>query len=221
MQHYAPEDTIYGDFMMNEYDEPLLKELLQYLTPENLRITLIAQGFKYDKQAQWYASPYSVTPFSSEKLAYYKATSELSFCLPPKNPFICYDLDPQPIDSQSDTPEVIEQLPGFKLWHLQDHEFRVPKGVIYVAIDSPHAVANPRNIVKTRLCVEMFLDSLAKETYQAEIAGMGYNMYAHQGGVTLTLSGFSKKQPELMKMILNRFAKREFSAKRFETIKTH
>ncbi|NOI56564.1 insulinase family protein [Vibrio coralliilyticus] len=220
MQHYAPEDTIYGDFMMNEYDEPLLKDLLQYLTPENLRITLIAQGFKYDKQAQWYASPYSVTPFNSEKLAYYKATSELSFCLPPKNPFICYDLDPQPIDSRSDIPEVIEELPGFKLWHLQDHEFRVPKGVIYVAIDSPHAVANPRNIVKTRLCVEMFLDSLAKETYQAEIAGMGYNMYAHQGGVTLTLSGFSKKQPELMKMILNRFAKREFSAKRFETIKT-
>ncbi|MBN3491637.1 insulinase family protein [Vibrio neptunius] len=220
MQHYSPDDTIYGDFMMNEYDEPLLKDLLQYLTPENLRVTLLAQGFKYDKQAQWYASPYSVTPFNSEKLAYYKATSELSFCLPPKNPFICYDLDPQPINSQSDIPEVIEDLPGFKLWHLQDHEFRVPKGVIYVAIDSPHAVANPKNIVKTRLCVEMFLDSLAKETYQAEIAGMGYNMYAHQGGVTLTLSGFSKKQPELMKMILNRFAKREFSAKRFETIKT-
>lgn len=100
MQHYAPEDIIYGDFMMNEYDEPLLKDLLQYLTPENLRITLIAQGFKYDKQAQWYASPYSVNPFNSEKLAYYKATSELSFCLPPKNPFICYDLDPQPIDSR-------------------------------------------------------------------------------------------------------------------------
>ncbi|HAS64076.1 MAG TPA: peptidase M16, partial [Vibrio sp.] len=82
------------------------------------------------------------------------------------------------------------------------------------------AVANPINIVKTRLCVEIFLDALAKETYQAEIAGMGYNLYAHQGGVTLAISGFTEKQPELMKMILQRFAKREFSEKRFNTIKT-
>ena len=65
----------------------------------------------------------------------------------------------------------------------------------------------------------MFLDSLAKETYQAEIAGMGYNMYAHQGGVTLTLSGFSQKLPQLLEMILHRFAAREFNPDRFETIK--
>lgn len=48
---------------------------------------------------------------------------------------------------------------------------------------------------------------------------MGYNMYAHQGGVTLTVSGFSKKQPELMRLILERFARREFSQQRFDTIK--
>lgn len=95
----------------------------------------------------------------------------------------------------------------------------MPKGVLYVAIDSSHAVASPKNIVKTRLCVEMFLDSLAQETYQAEIAGMGYNMYAHQGGVTLTLSGFSQKLPQLLEMILRRFAAREFSQARFDTIK--
>lgn len=56
-----------------------------------------------------------------------------------------------------------------------------------MAIDSPHAVSSTRHIVMTRLCVEMFLDSLATQTYQAEIAGMSYNLYAHQGGVTLSL----------------------------------
>lgn len=71
----------------------------------------------------------------------------------------------------------------------------------------------------TRLCVEMFLDALAKETYQAEIAGMGYNLYAHQGGVTLTLSGFSQKLPQLMEVILRKFAQRDFQPKRFATIK--
>nr|WP_217906373.1 insulinase family protein [Vibrio sp. JPW-9-11-11] len=219
MQHYHPDDVIYGDFMMSHYDEPLLKELLDYFTAENLRTTLIAHGYTYDRVAKWYSTPYSVTPFSPEQLEHYRQPSPLLFALPEKNPFICYDLDPKELELSHDRPQVLEELPGFKLWHLQDTEFRVPKGVVYVAIDSPHAVANPRNIVKTRLCVEMFLDSLATDTYQAEIAGMGYNMYAHQGGVTLTLSGFSQHQPDLLKLILTRFAKRDFSHQRFSTIK--
>lgn len=219
MQHYAEQDVVYGDFMMSHYDEANLNSLLEYFTPQNLRTTLIAKGYQYDKQANWYFTPYSVTPFSAQQLECYSQPSPLAFELPEKNPFICYNLDPKELEMSHPTPQVIEELPGFKLWHLQDDEFRVPKGVVYVAIDSPHAVANPRNIVKTRLCVEMFLDSLAADTYQAEIAGMGYNMYAHQGGVTLTISGFSQKQPELMTQILTRFAKRDFSSQRFNTIK--
>ncbi|CAH8202535.1 insulinase family protein [Vibrio aestuarianus] len=220
MQHYKPQDTIYGDYMMAGYDEQLLRQMLSYLTPRNLRATLVAKGGAYGKHVKWYSTPYSVTPFSDSQLALFSTPIDIANSLPPKNPFISYDLDPKDLEpSQSEYPEIIEELPGFRLWHLQDREFRVPKGVIYIAIDSPISVANPSNIVKTRLCVEMFLDSLAKETYQAEIAGMNYNMYAHQGGVTLTISGFSQKQPQLMKMILERFAKRDFSESRFKTIK--
>lgn len=219
LQHYQPEDVIYGDYMMDGYDEELIKSLLGYLTVDNLRTTLIAKDLTYDKSAKWYFTPYSVAPFSKQQRKEFVAPSLLDFRLPNENPFICYELDPQPMEDEYKVPNMIEELPGFRLWHLQDHEFNVPKGVVYVAIDSPKAVSTPRNIVKTRLCVEMFLDSLEKDTYQAEIAGMGYNMYAHQGGVTLTISGFSKKQPELMSMILARFAKRDFNQKRFETIK--
>ena len=219
MQHYQAEDIAYGDYMMLGYDETLLRSLAEYFTIDNLRVTLIAKELEYDKTAKWYFTPYSVQPFTPEQRNYYLDPTELEFTLPDKNPFICYELDPQAVTEPQTTPQVLEELPGFKLWHLQDDEFRVPKGVLYIAIDSPQAVSTSRNIVKTRLCVEMFLDSLAEETYQAEIAGMGYNMYAHQGGVTLTVSGFSKKQPELMKLILERFAKRDFSQHRFDTIK--
>ena len=219
MQHYGEKDVIYGDFMMNHYDEPLLKTLLAFFSPDNLRTTLVAKGYDYPNRAKWYFTPYGITEFSDRQKEFFLQTSQLDFSLPEKNPFICFDLDPKEIETPHETPQVLEELPGFKLWHLQDVEFRVPKGVIYIAIDSPHAVANPRNIVKTRLCVEMFLDSLATDTYQAEIAGMGYNMYAHQGGVTLTISGFSQKQPELMQLILSRFAERDFSATRFDNIK--
>ncbi|WP_114765259.1 insulinase family protein [Vibrio rhodolitus] len=220
MQHYQSEDIIYGDFKMAEYQPDILQTLSQHFTTDNLRVTLIAKGLTYEETAKWYHTPYSVRLISPEQKAFYQQPAKIIAQLPERNPFICYDLTPKELVEQQDVPSIISDLPGFKLWHLQDSEFRVPKGVVYVAIDSPHAVANPINIVKTRLCVEMFLDALAKETYQAEIAGMGYNLYAHQGGVTLAVSGFTEKQPELMKMILTRFAKREFSEKRFNTIKT-
>ncbi|OEF05558.1 insulinase family protein [Vibrio genomosp. F10] len=220
MQHYDEQDVVYGDYMMNHYDEPLIRSFLAKFTAENARITIVAKGGEYNKVAKWYHTPYSVSTISQAQYKLYRTPLQnCTLTLPPKNTFICYDLDPQPVEAESDTPEVIEQLEGFTLWHLQDSQFRVPKGVIYVAIDSPHSVSSTRNIVKTRLCVEMFLDTLMKETYQAEIAGMSYNLYSHQGGVTLSISGFSQKQADLLGMILSQFADRKFNPDRFESIK--
>lgn len=223
MQNYQPEDVTYGDYKMQGYDEPLLKQYLSYLTCDNLRITLIAKEQVYDRQASWYFTPYSMQKIAAEEVALYTSPNlevdKLPFQLPEKNPFITYDLTPLEVESPQVQPQLIEDLDGFRLWHLQDNEFRVPKGAIFIAIDSPSAVSSPRNIVKTRLCVEMFLDSLAEETYAAEVAGLTYDMYAHQGGVTLSISGFSKKQPQLLEMILQRFASRNFNPTRFESIK--
>lgn len=219
--HYTPEDVIYGDYMMAGYNEALKRELLEYLTPDNMRLVLVAQGQNYDQVAQWYHTPYSITPFTDEQLIRWQQV-EVSpeFSLPEVNPYICEQLDPHPLAPESELPpQLIQDLPGFRLWYKQEHEFRVPKGVVYVAIDSPHAVDTPRNIVKTRLCVEMLLEAINESAYPAEIAGMSYNLYAHQGGVTLQLSGFSEKQPLLMKLLLDRFAGRTFSPERFNNIK--
>ncbi len=170
MQNYLPEDIVYGDYKMSGYDEALLNQYASYLTTENLKATLVAKDRHYDKQAKWYFTPYSVARFTNEQLAYFNQCpklSELPFGLPEKNPFINYDLKNYPVESHGEHPELIEDLEGFRLWHLQDDKFNVPKGVVFIAIDSPHSVNSPKNIVKTRLCVEMFLDSLSEETYPA------------------------------------------------------
>ncbi|GHA47877.1 insulinase family protein [Photobacterium aphoticum] len=220
--HYAPEDIIYGDYMMTDYDEPLIRDLLDRLRPDNMRLVLVAHGQNYDRTAQWYDTPYGVTPFTDAQLAQWQQPgTEAALLLPERNPYLCEKPDPLPLADSTDLPpKLIQDLPGFRLWHKQEHEFRVPKGIVYVAIDSPHAVSSPRNIVKTRLCVEMLLEATNESAYPAEIAGMSYNLYAHQGGVTLQLSGFSEKHPLLLKLLLERFANREFNPERFENIKS-
>ncbi len=219
--HYAPEDIIYGDYMMAGFDEDLIRQVLDYLSPDNMRLILVAQDQHYDQQAQWYDTPYSVTPFTQQQQELWQ-TKELNkqLMLPEPNPYLCERFDPLPLQEGSELPpQLIQELPGFRLWFKQEHDFRVPKGVVYVAIDSPHAVSSPRNIVKTRLCVEMLLEAINESAYPAEIAGMSYNLYAHQGGVTLQLSGFSEKQPLLLNLILERFKNRQFKPERFDNIK--
>ncbi|KDM93098.1 insulinase family protein [Photobacterium galatheae] len=221
LMHYAPEDIVYGDYMMSHYDEPLLKEVLAMLRPDNLRLTLVAKGQAHDRVADWYHTPYSVKPFTEAQLQAWSAPGvHPALTLPEPNPYLCERLDPHPLTCQrDDIPQLIQDLPGFRLWYKQEHEFRVPKGQVYVAIDSPHAVSSVRNIVKTRLCVEMLMESCNEAAYPAEVAGMAYNLYAHQGGVTLQLSGFSEKQPLLLKLLLEKFSGRTFKQERFASIK--
>ena len=45
-----------------------------------------------------------------------------------------------------------------------------------------------------RLTVELLIDHLNELTYPAEVAGLSYDIYAHQGGFTLQLSGFSSRR---------------------------
>ncbi len=222
MQHYSDDDVLYGDYVMQGYDEPLIRKMLGYLTPENMRLTLIAKGGKHNHQAKWYDTPYSVKPFTAAQLTHWQDDFiSPTLSLPDKNPFISYELDPVLLEApDKDKPELIQELPGFRLWHLQDTEYRVPKGVIYVAIDSPHAVESVENIVKTRVSVEMLLEAINETTYPAEVAGLSYNLYAHQGGVTLKLSGFNEKLPLLLDLVLQKFANRDFNPERFNIIKT-
>ncbi len=219
--NYAPDDIIYGDYMMSGYNQPLIEQLLELISPENMRITMVARGVETNKVAKWYDTPYSVTPFSQQQMAQWSAPRVDDYHqLPIQNPFISFDLDPKPIEENAAAlPALIQDLPGFRLWHKQDADFHLPKGIIYIAIDSPAAVASTRNIVKTRLCVELLLEACNEAAYQAEIAGLGYNLYAHQGGVTLQLSGFAQKQPLLLALLLEKFTHRDFNPERFRYIK--
>lgn len=220
LQQYQAADVVYGDYMMNGFDAVLTEQLTARLTPENCRITLISQQGEFDKKAQWYDTPYSVHEIDNQQLAHWDSLPlHPEFTLPEANPYITQKLEALNLESEHSLPQPIQELPGFTLWHLQEPEIRVPKGSIYVAIDSPKSVETPRRIVMLKLCVEMFMDTLSKRTYQAELAGMSYNLYGHQGGITLALYGFSEKLPQLLQMILHRFAARDFHTGRFDDIK--
>ncbi|QYK02700.1 insulinase family protein [Shewanella psychrotolerans] len=220
MHHYDVEDLVYGDYRMDGLDIPQTMTLLELMTPENMRIQLISPNLETDKQAAWYHSPYQVKPIASERLAAWSAPkirSELT--LPEPNPFIIEDSVARTDKSKHKVPIIVSQETGYRIWHRKDDEFNVPKGHMYLSLDSEQAASTPRHATLTRLYVEMLLDYLTEYTYPAEVAGLSYNIYPHQGGITLHLTGFTGKQEALLSLLISKARERNFTQSRFKLIK--
>lgn len=220
MHHYDVEDLILGDYKMDGLHVPHTMKLLNLMTPSNMRIQIISAELETNSRTAWYHAPYQIKTLPIEKLTRWEQVhirSELS--LPNKNPFMINDAVPRVQPSKTEVPVIIFQENGYRIWHQKDDEFNVPKGHIYISIDSMQAAASAKKATLTRLYVEMLLDHLIEYTYQAEVAGLSYDIYPHQGGITLHLTGFSGKQKILLALLIKKARKPNFSQDRLTLVK--
>ncbi len=224
MQHYPEEDYIFGDYVMEAVSQQHINQLLAYLSPDNMRLIHINQDNQFSQVSRWYQVPYQLTQFPQHLLDKWRQAPLLnSLHLPAPNPYITKNPTVLPPERNTTAdiahPQLLINDNGFKLWFKQDMTFRVPKGHIYLGIDSPITVATPANIAMTRLFVDLYSDAIIEENYDAELAGIHYHLYAHQGGLTLQLSGISAKQAILLEKLLKHLTTIRFSKARFELFK--
>ncbi|MCJ8321833.1 MAG: insulinase family protein [Colwellia sp.] len=234
MQHYPVEDYIFGDYMMQGMCHQTIELLLNYLSAENMRIVHISKNINnaenssinsdesktFDQTSFWYQVPYRIEKICQEKLALWQQPKlNSSLFLPPKNPYILGKPEVYKDNGTTTNPKVIEQLDGLTIWYKQDTIFKVPKGYIYISIDAPNSIKSTENIAMTRLLVDLYSDTLIEENYDAELAGIHYQLYAHQGGVTLQLSGISEKQGELLTKLIDSLKGHTLDKDHFELLK--
>ena len=62
-------------------------------------------------------------------------------------------------------------------------------------------------------------DSLAECTYDADLAGLGYHLGAHSFGVTVSLSGYNDKLPDLTRRIIEAVRNLQVRRDRLEVMK--
>nr|WP_233132627.1 insulinase family protein [Paraferrimonas haliotis] len=219
MQYYPKEDVLFGDYRMDGLQPETCTDLLRKLNPDNMRLTLIAPEIDTDRNAQWYDTPYKTMLIDNERLQKWRnAGCSNDMSLPPKNPFIVESCQVRHQQSNEINPVLVGEGPGFRLWHKKDNTFNVPKGHLFLALDSEHATKTPKHAALTRLYVEMLLDYVQEYTYPAEVAGLGFNIYPHQGGLTLHLTGITGKQEILLKLLIEKARERNFAPNRFRVI---
>jgi len=228
MQHYPCDDYIFGDYIMSGMNEENVTHLLNYLNADNVRVVHISQNNNFSKTSFWYQVPYDINDISTKKLALWHALStpdsenyraNSALFLPKENPYITGN--PHVFDNvdSSNLPTKIEDSSGLLVWYKQDTTFKVPKGYIYLGIDSPFSIASIENIAMTRLFVDLYTNTVVEENYDAELACIHYHLYAHQGGITLQVSGISENQPKLLEKLLYRLKHHHINQENFNLFK--
>ena len=222
MFHYKPEHYIFGDYIMNEFCQEEFDEICELLAPTNLRLVHINPQVKGSKKAKWYHTPYHVSEISAARIERFKQsnTPNDELFLPSVNPYLQNDIILEPKgDCEAEIPEIIFKSDAYNFWFMQDKQFNVPKGHCYIAIDCPISTSSINNIAITRLFNELFLDSVIEDHYSAELAGLSYHIYVHQGGLTVHTSGLSTNQHLLIEKLLVDLHRIEFNRPRFEELK--
>jgi len=220
MFRYDAEDIIFGDYAMESYQPQLIKQCIDLMTPQNLRLIVVAQNQHTDKIAPWYETPYLTRAITTQDhQRWLNIGSNPDISLPLANPFIVERLVFRPTKQHNPVPEVLIKKQGIRLWHYTEQEYKVPKGHIYTAIDSDFAGSSVRVAALCQLYVEILHDDLAEMTYPAEIAGLHYDIYSHQAGVTMHVSGYTPKLFLFFEMLITQIRQRNFNQNRFNEIK--
>lgn len=188
---------------IGSFDVHKLSEALSFFNANNLRLKVIAPDVYTDKSCAFYDAHYSVAPLSVgllEKCMRPPVIDALS--LPPPNPYLGSEYHLVMPEMGYDKPTKLHDDNGMRVCFAQDHQFRSPKGDIYISFDMQAFTNTIEAVAAKRIWLSALNDHLQAKYYRAEIAGLHYRIYGHQAGFTIHTRGFTDQQTLLAEQLL-------------------
>ncbi|KAG0170307.1 Insulinase (Peptidase M16) [Apophysomyces sp. BC1034] len=227
MQHgYPAEYMLSGPSLIREYRPDMIDANLDWLRPDNFRIMLASQtcpdGSEFTKREPWYDTHYEVSDFSDNlKQALQNVGLNDALSLPASNEFIPTNFETYKtgVKELAKRPELIESSAQLRLWHKKDDTFWVPRANVWILFRSPLAYATPANCVKTRLYTDLLKDSLNEYAYDAEVAGLCYNIENQLEGMLLAIGGYNDKLSVLLEKVVQKMRDFHVDPERFKLLK--
>ncbi|XP_056165703.1 nardilysin-like isoform X2 [Syzygium oleosum] len=209
---YPAEDVIYGDYAYKEWDEGMIRDLLGFFSPDNMRIDVLSKSINKSKDFQlepWFESCYIAEDVSPTLLGLWADPPEIDSSLhpPSRNEFIPRDFSIRVDEvhnhvSYVSSPRCILDEPLIKLWYKLDDTFKFPRANAYFRVNLKGGYDDARSCLMTELFILLLKDELNEIIYQASIAKLETSLSFFSDKLELKLYGFNEKLPILLSKIL-------------------
>jgi len=231
MQKPLPRDWLLsGQSLIRDFNPSAIRRGLEALRPDNFRFTVASQEFPgdWDQKEHWYGTEYKNEKIPEQLMqelvtimdaAADQRPQELH--LPGPNEFV-----PQRLDVEKKTvkeplisPKLVRHDANVRVWHKKDDQFWVPKANLNLLLRTPLINDTPFTAVVTQLYKELADDSLIEYAYDAELAGLDYDISKLSEALEVTISGYNDKMHVLLEKVLTEMRDLEIKQDRFDIIK--
>ena len=131
LKDYPIDECMSAKYTMDEFRPDLITDLLNHLTPDRMRVTVVSKQFTTiaDQTEKWFSTQYTQQDIPPEKIQkWLNIGFNDNLALPPKNDFIPYDFTLKPTDDNvKQMPQMIRNTEFSRVWHLQDNQYHTPK----------------------------------------------------------------------------------------------
>ena len=218
LRNYENEDVLIGSYLIEDFDEELIKKYLNLLSIENCNIYLFSK--KYENECnlteKWYETKFNKEKFSlnSEDVINYKCCYKLDY--PPKNLFIANNFDILPSLNENVHPEKIlnDYDKDYEVWYKKDDIFKLPKAIINGHIFLEKNICN--NSKNKNILLAIILNSIIKFAlneyfYMALEANISFKFGVANDQINFQLSGFNDSLKNAFEIFLNEIKKIDYS----------
>ncbi|KAL9126635.1 MAG: hypothetical protein Q9175_007885, partial [Cornicularia normoerica] len=216
--------------LIRKFDGDAISAALGYLKADNYRLTIVSQQYPGDwpMKERWYGTEYKVEQISPDFAAAVKKAEEVTskdripeLHFPHRNEFIPSKLtvEKKEIAEIMKTPKLIRNDELIRTWWKKDDKFWVPRANVFVTLRNPLAAALPSTSVKTRMFCQLVKDALGEYSYDAEIAGLEYELGDYYVGIGIDVTGYNDKISVLLEKVLVTMRDLEVKPDRFKIVK--
>eukprot|EP00698_Gefionella_okellyi_P003046 TRINITY_DN12867_c0_g1_i1.p1 TRINITY_DN12867_c0_g1~~TRINITY_DN12867_c0_g1_i1.p1 ORF type:complete len:1029 (+),score=222.97 TRINITY_DN12867_c0_g1_i1:180-3089(+) len=220
---FPPNQIISGPSLLLRYDERLIHDTLALLRPDNMLVHFSSPSLagSTDQVERWYQIDYRVEEITAAQIADWSDPPvEPALQILQPNPFIATKFDLKEPDRElSEFPVLLEETPISRLWYKLDRTFKRPKAAFGCKLNNIRAYDTPLNAAMTKLFSLLVFDTLQEFSYDAEIAGLTYQLVNVQCGLQFWVRGYDHKLAVLLKAVAGKMANFKVDDERFELVK--
>jgi protease-3 len=200
MQNYPTLHAIDAPYRFEGFDADAVSNVLDQLVPERLNVWYVSKDEPASEEMHFYAGKYSVEPLamssSSDQMALASANG---LAMPALNTLLPESFA---VDHAAGEPVKVIDSENAEFWLQGSATFpEQPKGFTQLQLNTGEQTKSPAASVLSALWADLYRQQQTTLLTEASIAGMNASI-SPGFGIQMSFSGFTDKQPELIKRSL-------------------